>query len=91
MRIDASKLEWHDAGVDGTNYEDGTRTIQWKVEVFRWDIGDRGDAQFSTGQLGLKLCQEQEKGISRGRNTSQRAFLPTESPGQDIPSHNSRR
>ena len=45
MRIDASKLEWHDAGVDGTNYEDGTRTMQWKIEVFRWDIGDRGDAQ----------------------------------------------
>jgi hypothetical protein len=46
---------------------------------------------FSTGQLGFKLRQEQEKGISVVRNTSQRAFLPTESPGQDIPSHSSRR
>jgi predicted ATPase/DNA-binding SARP family transcriptional activator len=51
-----------------------------------------GDLQgFSTGQLGFKLRQEQEKAISRGQNTSQRAFLPTESPGQDIPSRNSRR
>ena len=46
---------------------------------------------FSTGQLGFKLRQEQEKGISKVRNTSQRAFLPTGSPGQDIPSHNSPR
>ena len=45
-------------------------------------------SSFSTEQLGFKLPQEQEKGISKVRNTSQRAFFPTESPGQDIPSHN---
>jgi prepilin-type N-terminal cleavage/methylation domain-containing protein len=54
------------------------------------DLGSEYVFDFSTGQLGFKLRQEQEKGISRGRNTSQRAFLPIESPGRDIPSHNSR-
>jgi hypothetical protein len=64
------------------------------VSKARLDVGVLPSGEvfaFSTGHLGFKLRQEQEKGISRGQNTSQRAFLPTESPGQDIPSHNSRR
>jgi hypothetical protein len=60
--------------------------------LFWWLLSTRLNVvSFSTGHLGFKLRQEQEKGISRGRNTSQRAFFPTESPGQDIPSRNSQR
>ncbi len=34
MQVDASTLEWHDAGVDRIMYGDATRSMQWETEVF---------------------------------------------------------
>lgn len=44
MRVAAEHLTWHDGAVFVSQYDAVTRRLIWQVEVFRWDIGERGDA-----------------------------------------------
>lgn len=44
-KVAAESLEWHDAGVYNVEEELLARRMVWQVEVFRWDVGDDGDAQ----------------------------------------------
>lgn len=49
MRIAAEELYWHDAAVDAAHYDESARRLTWQVEVVRWEITPRGNAQ--PGQL----------------------------------------
>lgn len=43
--VSADSLSWHDAGVSLVDEDLTLRRMTWHVEVFRWDVEEKGDAQ----------------------------------------------